>query len=103
MGKQVARIAINSGTSARLEIGSRKPARQHSYNPDPCTLRRHRVVWSVADHHGPLGRYISRTEKGDSNETGAGLVVLDVIAAGDGIDEISNLEQREVMVELIGG
>jgi hypothetical protein len=66
-------------------------------------LRRDHVVRGVADHDCFLRRHLSRTEKRDLDEGRIRLVVLNIVAVSHGIDEIAHVQQRKVVIELVGG
>jgi hypothetical protein len=102
VSQQIGRIAIDRDASARLELAPRKASGQHSDSPDdPRTLRRDGVIGSIANHDGILRRQLAGAQKSDLDERGVRLIVLHVISACDGIDEIAYVRQREVTVKLV--
>jgi hypothetical protein len=88
--------------SRSLKARVSKIPRQHSDRPDPCALPGHRVVGSVADHNSMLGRDIAGAEKDNIDKSGIGFVVLHVVTARDRIDKIADIDQRPVVIELVG-
>ena len=87
---------------ARVEqLFAAETAGQHADRAHLGGLRGHAVPRRVADHHGVLGLRSGLLERRE-HEVRLGLGLLHVARVGPAVDERAGVEQRQVVLELLG-